>query len=142
LSCFTNSGEKLWDFQPPEGFSVISDCYALNVTGKDVWAYYYTDFPLCRIDSDWQVRCWETESAGGRTFAVGEHRVLLHGGYRDQTTAKLFEIADKKVELAAHVSLVLPRDVDLSKATVIGRNAELHVFSEDDWYRFSIEALG
>jgi hypothetical protein len=31
LSCFSQSGQKMWDFEPPEGFDSISDCYALNV---------------------------------------------------------------------------------------------------------------
>lgn len=143
LSCFTNSGEKLWDFHPPEGFDSISDCYALNVSASGVWAYYYTGFPFISVDSNWQVRGWETGWAGGRTFAVGDQRILLYGGYGDENTAcNLFNVGDRDTELAAHVSLVLPPEVDLSKSTVIGRDRELHVFSRDDWYRFSIESLG
>lgn len=142
LSCFSDGGQKLWDFDPPEGFDQISDCYALNVTRRDVWAYYYTGFPFVRIDSRRQVRCWETESAGGSTFAVSEQKILLYGGYRDERTAcKLFTIGDKGAELVAHVSLVLPIEVELSKSTVIGRDEELHVFSGDNWYRFSIDSL-
>jgi hypothetical protein len=133
----------LWDFHPPEGFDHISDCYALNASRNGVWAYYYTGFPFARIDSNWQVRCWTNESAGGYTFAVGEQTILLYGGYNDEhTTCKLFKIADKSVELVAHVSLILPIEVELSKSKVVGRDAELHVFSGDDWYRFSIESLG
>jgi len=142
LSCFSESGYKLWDFHPPEGFDPISDCYALNATQKGVWAYYYTGFPFVHIDENRQVRCWKTESAGGRTFAVGKENVLLYGGYNNErTTCKLFNISDEAAELVADVSLVLPTEVELSKSTVIGRNAELHVFSGDVWYRFSIESL-
>ena len=142
LSCFTGSGQKLWDFQPPEGFDYISDCYALNVSRSGVWAYYYTGFPFARIDSNWQVRCWTTESAGGRAFAVGDQKILLYGGYADErTTCKLFTIADKSTELVAHVSLVLPIELELSKSVIFGRGTELHIFSGDDWYQFSIESL-
>jgi hypothetical protein len=34
------------------------------------------------------------------------------------------------------VPLKLPDNVDLSKATVIGRNHQLRVFSGDEWHRF------
>jgi hypothetical protein len=143
LSCFSDSGQKLWDFQPPEGFDAISDCYALNVCRQAAWAYYYTGFPFVRIDSHWQVRCWETESAGGKTFAVAEQKILLYGGYRDEgTSCKLFEIDGDSTKLVANISLVLPIEVDLSKSTVIGRDTELHVISGDDWHRFSLESLG
>jgi hypothetical protein len=143
LSCFTGIGRKLWDFHPPEGFDPISDCYALNASRSGVWAYYYTDFPFAHIDSNWQVRCWKTKSAGGHTFAVGGQKVLLYGGYNEErTTCKLFKLGENNTELIAHVSLVFPMEVDLSRSTVIGRDAELHVFSGDDWYRFSIESLG
>jgi hypothetical protein len=143
LSCFTDRGQRIWDFRPPDGFDVISDCYALNVTRKDVWAYYYTDFPFARIDSDGNVRCWKTESRGARSLAIGEGRVLLYGGYGDRgSDCKLFDFVDQQVELAADVSLVLPAGVELQKSTVIGRNSELHVFSGDNWYQFSVEAVG
>jgi hypothetical protein len=143
LSCFSNRGEKLWDFRPPEGFGFISDCYALNVSSGDVWAYYYTDFPLIRVDANWQVRGWETESAGGTAFAIGNQRMLLYGGYRDQSTAcKLLNIGDDSAELTADVSLALPDEVDLSQSKVIGRDTELHVFFQDHWYQFSIKSLG
>src|SRR5438105_12361598 len=108
----------------PEG--LVNSCRGRNSS--------HTGFPFVRIDSNWRVRCWETESAGGSTFAVGEQRILLYGGYRDERTAcKLFKIGDKNMELLAHVSLVLPTEVELSKSTVIGRDTELHVLSGDDW---------
>lgn len=142
LSCFSDTGQKLWDFRPPEGFDYISDCYALNVCRNGVWAYYYTDFPFARIDADWTVRCWKTESSGGSSFAIAGEQALLYSGYNEKRTAcKLFQLADKGAELVADVRLVLPSEVDLSKSIVIGRNGALHVFSGDDWYLFSIESL-
>lgn len=141
LSCFSNGGQKLWDFQPPEGFDSISDCYALNVSRVGVWTYYYTDFPFARIDTAWRVRCWNTGLAGGGTFAVGGERILLYGGYgENRTSCKLLQLRHEKAELIAEVSLVFPAELDLSEATVIGRDKELHVFFGDDWYTFSIES--
>ena len=142
LSCFNCDGHKMWDFHPPEGFDHISDCYGLNVSSTGAWAYYYTDFPIALIDSEWRVRCWQTGLAGGKTFAVDGGRVLLYVGYGDQRTAcQLLELHNHDAKLIAKVSLVLPSEVDLSQATVIGRGKELHVFSGDDWFVFSIDAL-
>ena len=142
LSCFDPSGKKIWDFEPPNGFDHISDCNALNVAKTGVWAYYYTDFPIALVDSDFRVRCWSSESAGGGAFAVASERVLLYGGYGDRRTAcSLLQLGDGVAKLIAEVSLVLPREVELSKAQVICRNEGLHVFCGDDWYFFSIDSL-
>lgn len=142
LTCFNNIGEKLWGFQPPAGFDVISDCYALNVSKDGVWTYYYTGFPLVRIDSGWKVRAWKTQTAGGREFAVRGKQVLFFGGYRQQRNdCKLLRLSDETAELVGEVKLLLPSDVDLAKSIVIGRDDKLHVFSSDDWYVFSIASL-
>jgi len=143
LSCFSATGEKLWDFSPPEGFDYISDCCALNVSLNGVWAYYYTDFPFVHIDANREVRCWVNEFIGGaRTLAVEGNQILLYGGYGDKRTSCYWlSLADESAELVADVSLVLPDNVDLAQSRVIGRNNELHVFYGDDWYRFSIASL-
>jgi hypothetical protein len=142
LSCFTRNGKKIWDFKPPEGFDYISDCYALNVSGSGAWAYYYSDFSVSFIDSDWHVHAWKTRTSGSRTFAVGNERILLYGGYGDRrTSCSLLKLQNGAAEFVGEVSLLLPTNIDLSKAIVIGRNRELHVFSSDEWYVFSIDSL-
>jgi hypothetical protein len=142
FSCFSRNGQRMWDFEPPEGFDHISDCYAVNVSSTGAWIYYYTEFAIAFIDSDWRVRAWKTQTFGARTFAVGNERVLLYGGYSGRrTSCSLLKIENGAAELIGEVSLVLPKEVDLTKATVIGRDRKLHVFSNDDWYVFSIDSL-
>lgn len=142
LSCFAKSGEKIWDYEPPEGFDHIADCYALNVSSSGVWTHYYTDFPIALVDSKWHVRCWKTELSAGHTFAVGGGKVLLYGGYGDPRTAcNLLALDDREARLVAEVLLALPREIDLSKDAVIGRDESLHVFQGDDWYVFPIDSL-
>jgi hypothetical protein len=142
LTCFDENGVKLWGFQPPAGFDVISDCYALNVSKDGVWTYYYTDFPLVRIDSGWNVRAWKTQTTGGREFAIHAEKVLFFGGYGEhRNECKLLRLGDETAELLGEVKLLLPSDVDLAKAVVIGRDNKLHVFYSDDWYVFSIASL-
>jgi hypothetical protein len=142
LSCFDDKGTKLWDYQPPSGVDAISDCYALNVSKDGVWAHYYTNFPFVRIDSNWRVQAWKTLMGGGREFAVHGEQVLLFGGYGEsKTSCKLLRLGDDTAEVIAHVSLLLPGDVDLSQATIIGRDNALHVLSAGDWYSFSMKSL-
>jgi len=143
LSCFSKDGHKMWDFEPPEGLGYISDCYALNVARSGAWVYYYTDFPIVLIDSDWRTRGWSTDSPGGRTFAISDERVLFYGGYGDRrSSCSLLQFEGGAAKRIAEVSLVLPSEVDLSKARVIGRDKELHVFFGDEWFVFSIDSLG
>lgn len=139
LSCFNSMGEHLWNFSPPEGFDHISDCYALNVSPENVWACYYTGFPLVRINASRQVRGWNNEYiSGAQSVVVKGEQILLYGGYRERATnCSLLRLSGDALDLVAEVSLKLPDNVDLSKARVIGRNDELHVFSDDEWYRFS-----
>jgi hypothetical protein len=142
LSCFSRDGQKMWDFRPPDGFDYISDCYALNVSVAGTWAYYYQDFPIAFIDSDWQVRAWKTQTSGARAFAVGDEKVLLFGGYGERRGAcSLLRLLEGDTQLVADVSLVLPNEVDTTKPRVIGRGRELHLFSDGDWYVFSIDSL-
>ena len=142
LSCFSRLGQRLWDYKPPEGFGSIDDCYALNVSSIGVWSHYYTDFPIALVDSNWHVRCWNSKCSGGHAFAVGNGKVLLYGGYNERRTAcSLLTLEEREATLVAEVSLVLPRSIDGSKDTVIGRDNKLHVIQDDDWYVFSIDSL-
>jgi hypothetical protein len=142
LSCFRNSGEKIWDFEAPSGFDEIADCYALNVGGGGAWCYYYTGFPIAHVDSNGRVRCWNTATSGASAFAVGNEKILLYGGYREQRNAcKLLGLHDQNATIVAEVSLILPREIDLTRDRVIGRDKLLHAFLGDDWYVFSIDSL-
>ena len=141
LSCFSKSGQKVWDYEPPEGFDHIADCYALNVSRSGVWSHYYSGFPMAFVDSSWHVRCWKTELSGARTFAVGDGKVLLYGSYDRRSACNLLTLEEREAKLVAEVSLVLPREIDPSKDTVIGRDKRLHVIQDDDCYVFSIDSL-
>jgi hypothetical protein len=141
LSCFNLTGRKLWDFKSPEGFGPIDDCYALNVSGAGVWAYYYSELAFAFIDSNWRVRCWKTPRSGGDAFAVGHDRALLYQRTAGSSACTLFHLAEKDAVRAGDVELSLPTGVDLIKATIIGRGKELHVVADDTWFVFSLDAL-
>jgi hypothetical protein len=52
----------------------------------------------------------------------------------------LMRLKQDAAELESEVTLLLPSEVDLSKAAVIGRDNKLHVFSGDAWYVFSADS--
>jgi hypothetical protein len=140
LVCFDREGKKLWDFEPPEGFDSISDCYGLNVAEENVWACYYTDFPIVRIGSRGRVEGWSTNLSGPRQFAVSDHSVLVYGGYGDQKDeCKLLRLGNGRADHVMEVKLMLPDGVDLGQCKVLGRDRVLHVFSSAHWYTFGCE---
>jgi len=142
LTYFDLNGKRLWDFQAPSGFDSICDCYALNVAKDSVWAHYYSDFPIVRIDASYRVRGWRPDSGGARALAVHDRRVLLFGNFSGHpASCKLLELRGDSAESIARVRLMLPEAVDLSGATVVGRDNEIHVVSGNDWYSFSMWAL-
>ena len=138
----TDAGPGPVPTEAPAGFDRIDDCYALNVARDGVWCYYYTDFPIARIDSDLRVRCWNTKVSGARTLAAADQKVLLYGGYGDRgTECHLLALEDGDARLGAEVLLALPREIDLTGDWVIGRDKQLHVFLGDDWYVLSLDSL-
>jgi hypothetical protein len=137
LCCFNDGGQKIWEFEAPPDFDQIADRYALNVSRDEVWFYYYSEFPIARIGSDWRVQCWSTDVAGARALAIRDRKALLYG-----VTPKVGQPARRAVcGLVAEVSLDPAPGFDLSRATVIGRDTDLHVFWDDDWHRYSLGSL-
>jgi len=142
LCCFTNSGQRIWEYESPSGFDGICDCYALNVSRDGVWAYYYSEVPIVRVGPDWNVQGWHTQRPGCRALAIRDNRALLYGRYGERrTTCQLLELTASDTKPVAEIALDLHSETDLSNAIVIGRDMELHVFAGDDWYRFSLESL-
>ncbi|MBR0895140.1 hypothetical protein JQ616_09300 [Bradyrhizobium tropiciagri] len=86
LVCFSDSGEKLWEF-PERSARAISDCYALNVSGTDATVFYYTDFPICTIGEGYKLTFRKTNLAGCNALAVSETEALLSGKYNDPPDA-------------------------------------------------------
>jgi hypothetical protein len=137
--CYDRYGSKLWEFQPPQEFERIADCYALNVAEESVWACYYMDFPIVRIDSQRRIKVWTTSLSGPRELAVSGDAVLAYGGYGEKRQdCELLRLMDAKAEHVARVALHLPHSLDPNGSKVIGRGPFLHVFTSDEWYVFRV----
>jgi hypothetical protein len=142
LICFDPSGQIVWEFTPPDGFDTICDCYAMNVTDGTVWACYYSEFPLVKIDSKSRVRGWKNEISGANALAVDDKRVLLWGGYGDNhSRCVVQEFGDKELVNPRELTLSFPHGVNSMGARVAGRGPVLHAFVETTWFTFDLSRV-
>ena len=127
------TGEKEWEYRPPEGFGTIDDCYAMNLDGETAWVCYYSGFPVVRVERDGTVKGWPCVASGAHALAVASGRVALVGGYgalRDRVV-----VGDLERETSATYRLCLPDGEDLpASATVLARGSTVHAVLENRWY--------
>lgn len=142
LELFDRAGNRLWQFSPPANFDYMADCYALNVTNSDVFAYYYTDFPIVRIDQHRGTVGWETKTSGCTAFATDGNSVLLFGGYYPfKRRCQLGRLGDAALEDVVGVTLTLPSNIPVPETQVYGRGPVLHAFAGTSWYQIDIREL-
>jgi hypothetical protein len=139
---FTSDLSIAWSYPYDSKLGGISDCYALNVTGEEVWAYYYTDFPIVRVRAD-AVAGWSTEVGGARALVVADDRVVLVGGYGDERHRVVAgSIEGGSVSPESSRRLVMPDGRAVPReATVLGRGSELHVVTGHSWLKLGFEDL-
>jgi len=143
LARFDTELNSAWRFpsHSDQPWGAVDDCYALNVTGDGVWTCYYSDFPLVRIHDD-ALTMWSHEVAGARAIMVDPGRVGLFGGYGpDRDRLVLADLAQPKVNVLAHLRVVLPDGGDLpDRFRVYGRGRLLHIIAGDIWYQLDLAA--
>jgi hypothetical protein len=97
LMLWNSAGEPLWSFSGAPGYGMIADCYALNViSDEEAWCYYYTDFPLVKLQGTKVVATWSSPIAGASHFAVWKDSVLMDGGYHKHDKFVLLELGDRE----------------------------------------------
>jgi hypothetical protein len=127
------------DLRPTWAYdSFILDCYALNVTDHAAWTCYYTGFPVVRIEND-RATAWQSPVTGVRALAVAGKRVGLFGGYDAHDRLVLGTLYEGEFHPEGEYHLTLPDGGPLPRdASVLGRGNELHVVTEEAWYRLDI----
>jgi len=139
LICFDSRGHILWEFKPPSGFDSICDCYALNVAKNAVWACYYTDFPLVKINSEKQVQGWKNEVGGASALVVDGRRALLWDGYGEKRSRCVVQdIGNDTLARPCEIEIGFPNGFEPMGATVIGRDSKLHAFAGNAWLTFDV----
>jgi hypothetical protein len=130
LVCFDTHGRVLWKYHAPGGVGDIADCYALNVDDDAVWAYYYTDFPVVRIDCDFRVEAWPTDVAGSHALAVHRNQVLLFGGYTgERTRSVLLNLDSSRIPSGQRCDFRDQESETLAEhGRTVGRGSRLYAF--------------
>ncbi|MEU1727320.1 hypothetical protein [Nonomuraea sp. NPDC005692] len=131
-----------WRYPYDGEFGAISDCYALNVTGNEAWAYYYTDFPIVRVRAG-AVAGWPTQVSGAHALVVDGDRVALVGGYGGQRRRVVTgNIKGETLSVGRPSRLVMPGGRPVPRgAAILGRGSELHVVVGTAWLKVGFEEL-
>jgi len=139
LVCFSELGQKLWAY-PVDAEKTITDCYALNVSGSGAAICFYTEFPICRISSGFELQYWKTNLRGCRELAISENRALLSSQYDDPPDrAHLGNLDKGRFGNPQEVRLVLPDGSGISEGQLLGRGRHLYFFDTSNAYRASLE---
>jgi hypothetical protein len=131
LVCLGQDGRpafRLGDLPDPDLRNMV-DCYALNVcSDREVWFYYYTDFPLVRLLSRKVAARWMMPVAGSHGFAVDGGRVLLGGSYNRRESLFLGPLDKLDFE---EVTPVDEKGQPLRQFRAFGRRHHLYLQTED-----------
>ena len=113
---------------------LIDDCYAMNLVNGATWIYYYSAFPLVKIENDDVAAIWKDVGVNGaRAFAVAEDEALFAGSYDDHYSVFRFSLSDSRIEKLSPVDesgQPLPRSNPISP-TWFARGSRLYFRSSD-----------
>ncbi|MGO4569647.1 hypothetical protein AB4Z52_32535 [Rhizobium sp. 2YAF20] len=144
LVCVDIAGHIHWQHNHPEAERYIDDCYALNVTGLDIWFYYYSDFCLGQIRPEFMTSYSEVPFRGSHAFATDGKIFVFAAQYREEPTlCHLAVLGPEGMKCRANIRLVLPKDVDLNpRITLIKARGEwLHLFQAGIWAAYHLSDL-
>ena len=115
LICWNKDGQQIWEFEPIDGLDYMTDCYAMNIDAdNNIWFYYYTDFPLVKLDNSKEIKFWNTDGRGSSSLNISDNKILMADGYR-QNDFILFEIQGDKFMKTKKVRFKNEENQDLNK---------------------------
>ncbi len=135
LTEFDLKGNLKWQYE-----GEILDCYSLNVEKGDVYACYFTDFPVLRVSlKDKTETLWQNKFRRGcKALAVWGDKALLVGGYSDEfAVASLVTLGTETTALVKEFNLELPAENRL----LTGRGPLLHYANRENWWTLDIRKL-
>lgn len=131
LRRWSSTGDPLWEHKPGSGYGPISDCYALNVGTRAVWACPYRDFPLLEIRDDRVVRARENPVKGASGFAVHADRVVFFAPYGDDHGLLVdCRITPNAVRPVAEGRLISADGGEIGRRRVVCRGPRIYVQEE------------
>jgi len=118
----------------------MAECYALNVSGSQAVAYYYTDFPICRVSDDFRVTYWTTQLRGCRELAVTRSRALLTAQYNDPPGIGYVGLLEgNDFRSVGQVRFLLPDGTQIPTHSFVGRGRHLYYFDAAGAYRATLD---
>jgi hypothetical protein len=138
---FDDHGKILWRADSNKaGLLDILDCYALNVGGDSVWAYYYTDFPVVDVDASGRTRVRKCPIAGAEALAVDGQAALLAGGYDgNRNRIVLLELDEYCARVVEQFRIDFVPAFDRARPWLLdARGNAVHVVEKGVWRRLSV----
>jgi hypothetical protein len=133
---FDANGQPLWSYNDSEGAgqSFIDECYALTLAGDEIWACFYSEFPILRVKGG-QKTLWTNKVSGAKALAVDGAVVLLAGGYdEDANRLALVRLEQGDAKLIGQFQCPEIENADL----ISGHSSMIHVVKNECWTRISV----
>jgi hypothetical protein len=143
LACFDDMGALLWS-ENDEAIKAglqslqIADCYALNVSGEEVWASPYTDFPLLNGGMGRTSRIWQTALIGPAALAIKPPFVIAAGNYDSKYAAVVIQLVGDTAKVLRHC-ILSPEPCDPKAALYLdGRGDRIHLVQNGQWHMWRV----
>ncbi len=133
---FDGYGQPLWAYNNPQRDPsvYIDDCYALTQNGDEIWACFYSDFPILCLKSGKET-VWTNNVSGAKALAIDGAFILLAGGYEsDATRLSLLRLGDGAADLMG--SWLCPELENYH--LLFGDSSVLHIVNNNAWTRFHV----
>lgn len=142
LICWNDKGEKIWEFEAPDGLEHMADCYAMNIdSDNNTWFYYYTEFPLVKLTTSKQIEFWETNVGGSSSLNISGSNILMDNGY-DKSNFVLFEVKENKLKKLRKIKFQNEDKVKLNKTNYISSfGSNLGFLEENKIYLTNIDNM-
>ncbi len=143
LVCFDADGTDLWQFNRDDAADFMVDCYAMNITRSEIWAYYHSDFNLCRIDGRFLPRLFDPGNISGATaFAVSNDGLVFNRQYgEDPDCFHALRWNGDRIATPKALKATFSDGRSLDSSEVLGRGRFLHIIGPMGWFRADINKV-
>lgn len=141
LVAWNSRGSQIFEYSPVNGLDRICDCYAMNVSGEDVWIYYYTDFPLVQIRNFRTLNHWDMPISGSDGFAVSDSAALFRGGYNQRDRYHLISLSNPEPKIVLTFELRDARGRRIEADRVAGRGESIFLLRDAEVFQLTVQAV-
>ncbi len=119
LVCWDKKGNKKWEFEPIEGLNYMADCYAMNIDSENnVWFYYYTEFPIVKLNGEKKIEFWNTTIHGANSLNIFKNKILMADGYSGDVFV-LLELKGKSIKKLNEIEFISVEGDELNNRNYI-----------------------